>query len=171
MRTLPGFMPKYPSSLIVAALLAAVVGSVACGPSSDPDTFDIVFTLTDTPTPLKTLSLEVRYDSGDFAGNGDTVACSLTASSNQETLVASDNQDDGVLDIAIDASEKALTEGSNIFDCNFLSSRQPTADDFEVTVTEAINNHDHPADPSEISVVVTSTSVISSTTAAAGLTR
>jgi len=164
-------MPKYRPSLIIAAVLAAVAASVACGPDSDPETFDIVFSLTDTPTPLKSLNLEVRYEGGDFAGSGDTVACSLTASSNGETIVASDNQDDRQLDIAIDASDKPLTEGSDIFDCNFLGSRQPTADDFDVTVTGAINNHDHPADPSEISVVVTSTSVISSTTSAAGLTR
>ena len=169
MRTLPGFKPRNPSSLIVAAVLAAVAGSVACGPNSDPETFDIVFSLTDTPTALKTLSLEVHYESGNFAGSGDTVACSLTASSNGETLVASDNG--GQLDVAIDASDKPLDEGSDIFDCNFVASRQPTADDFEVTVTEAINNHDHPANPSDISVVVASTSVISSTTQAAGLTR
>jgi len=169
-RTLSGPTPKTRSTLVLVAVLSAVAGSVACGPSSDPGVFAIVFTVTETPSPLKTLEVEVRYDHGNFDGSGENVACALSADVNG-SIAASDNED-GKLTVDIDASADPLVKGGNAFLCSFDSSDQPTSDDFSIEVAGATDNHDHPVpDLTDISVVVTSTASISSTTAAAGLTR
>jgi hypothetical protein len=154
---LRGLAPK-PSNLIIAAVLSAVAGSAACGPSSNPATFNIVFTLSESPSDLATLEFRVVYDHGSFAGNGTSVNCSL-ASDDGDTIAASDN-DTGTLTISIDASDNALVSGDDIVKCNFLAEAQPTSNDFAVTILAADDGSGHAvANLNDIAVVVTSTDV------------
>lgn len=164
---LQGFAPKS-SSLIIAAFLAAIAGTTACGPSSDPDTYNVVFTLSESPSDLATLQYRVVYENGSFAGNGTAVACSLVASDDGETIEASDD-DAGTLTISIDASDNPLTESSDIVQCDFLASTQPTSNDFTITILAADDDSGDPVVPlSDVAVVVTSTDIETSGMAAKG---
>jgi len=148
------------STVVLVGFLAAAAASVSCGPSGDPDTYQIVFTLTESPSDLETLHFRVAYELGEFAGTGTTVACSLVANDDDE-LIDSNDDDEGTLTVDIDATANPLQEGAAIVECNFLSDVQPTADNFTVTVLSADDDGGDPvADLRDIAVVVTSTSVV-----------
>ena len=160
MRNLTGSIIRLTSIVLPLSVLLAAASSVSCGgPEGDPDTYAILFTLTETPDDedLQKLSFEVEYDGGDFAGNGDRVACELIGDDGD--LVATDD-DEGRLIIAIDSTAVPLEPGDNLVECNFVSSDEPIADEFLVDALSSTP----PVMLSGIAIVVTATDVIVTTT-------
>jgi hypothetical protein len=138
------------------ALLAAACASAACGPSNGggtPANYVIKFTLSVADEDLSLLEFTVDYDNGNFTGSGAGVECELIDETSEAEATFSDDNA-GRLTITIEADDEAdeLVEDEEFVQCNFVSAAQPTADDFEVEVTNA-----EPEDPDDVAVVVSST--------------
>jgi hypothetical protein len=157
------------STLLLTAFTCAMAAAVACGgPDEDPDTYNIVFALGSSPDPLSTLEFRVDYDGGEIGGNGALAACELVQTEDEQTVVLSDN-DDGRLTVEIEAIEDPLVVQDAILECDFVSSNQPTADNFDITILAATDEDDNGiSNLSGIDVVVTSTELLSSASVVAG---
>ncbi len=136
---------------MLAAVLA-LCGAASCGPSNgggNPANYLIVFTLSSTTDDLVALEFSVAYQNGNFTGTGTDVSCSLV-DSGDDVVLNDDNA--GTLSVTIDATDDELLEDDDILECEFVSTVQPTSNDFTITVEDA-----DPADPGDVDVVVTST--------------
>lgn len=143
----------------IAATLMAMQALAACGPSGgDSADYTITFAVSDflgsDEFDLAKLSFHVDYEGGDFVGNGSAVSCELVASDDGETATFVDN-DNGRLSVDIDASENPIVAGDDIVTCVFHGSRQPTSEDFAITVTGAINENDDALPVGEVDIVIT----------------
>lgn len=156
-----GPVPETLRLLVLPALVLALGGAAACGPSNDsvPASYLVVFTLSGSPEDLNTLKFRVTYEGGDFDGTGTSVNCELFESENDETADFDDDDSD-TLDVDIDASTNPLVEGNDIVGCEFVASAQPTSDHFTIEVLAATDDADDAVDPGDIDVVVTSTDTL-----------
>jgi hypothetical protein len=149
-----GLAPESFRTLPFLAAFAVLCGATACGPSGGggaPATYIIVFTLSDLPEgdDLTSLEFNVAYDVGNFSGTGAAVVCELVDSGD----TAEFNDDNaGVLNVKIDATDTELEEDDDIVECDFVSNVQPIGDDFTITIVESA-----PSDEEDVTVVVTST--------------
>lgn len=145
-----------------ASVPLAVGGALGCsGPNEDPDTYSIVFALSDTPDDedLSRLGFRVLYDNGSISGNGAGAACELDAAYSTDSVVLADD-DEGELTVTIDATDKVLKASTEILTCSFVTSEQPTGQDFTVSILSASDADDDEIDDlDDIHVVVTSTDI------------
>lgn len=157
MWNLRGLVPESPTRIALTATLLAF-SALACGPSNSgtPATYIVTFALGSSPEDLAKLAFRVVYVGGEFTGDGASVVCSLLATDDNETADFVDD-DNGELEVQIDATDNALAEGSEIVECEFIATDQPTANQFTITVESAEDDFGDPVDKNDVDVVVTST--------------
>jgi hypothetical protein len=148
-----GLAPESFRTLPLLAAFAVLCGATACGPSGGggaPATYVILFTLSDLPDDdeLTDLEFNVAYDQGNFAGTGTDVACALVDSG--DTAVFTDDNA-GVLNVKIEAATVELVEDDDIVECDFVSTAQPTTEEFTITIVAS-----EPTDKEDVTVVVSS---------------
>lgn len=160
MWNLPAFRPELKNRLLVACLSAfATLGAGGCGPSGgDTATYLVTFALSVTPVDLdlSKLSFKVTYTAdGDFVGTGTSVSCDLIPALEDATTTFTDD-DESTLDVDIDSPMDVMAAGTEIVECRFDSSEQPTTNDFTVAVVSATDEFDDAVDADDVKVVVSS---------------
>ena len=154
----PAFRPEIKNRFVVACIAAfATLGAGACGPSGgDTATYLVTFALSVTPEDLSKLSFKVTYTAdGDFVGTGTTVSCDFIAALDDATATF-DDDDDSILDVVIDAPTDVMEAATELVECRFSSSEQPTTNEFAVAVVSATDDADDAVDPDDVDVVVSS---------------
>jgi hypothetical protein len=163
----PAFRPEIKNRLFVACITAfASLGAGACGPSGGGNTatYLVTFALSVTPEDLSQLAFKVTYTAdGDFVGTGTTVSCELIPALEDATADFNDD-DDSTLEVDIDAPEDAMKAATELVECRFSSSDQPTTNEFTVAVVSATDDFGEAVAPNDVKVVVSSIDVDDSAT-------
>ncbi len=146
--------------LLVACLASfATLGAGACGPSGGGSTvtYLVTFALSVTPEDLSQLSFRVTYTAqGDFLGTGTTVSCEKLLPALAGATTTFNDDDDSILVVEIDDPTTDMEAGTELVDCKFSSSEQPTTNEFTVAVVSATDDFDDDVDPDDVKVVVSS---------------
>lgn len=142
---------------LAASLFLAASGLAGCGPGGGAgQIFLIVFSLSDTPEPLRLFTFRVAYAAkGEFVGNGTDVECEILEDA-EDVEGDFDDDDDGTLTVEIDATAEPLDSVVEFLQCRFEASEQPTTQQFTVTVLSAEDEDEDPVATGDVDILVSS---------------